>query len=544
MKHLTIFCLFFLIACSISGISKQSFCYETPFTVMWDKTPLHVKAGERFETIVEVIISKEHFIYADKTHLNFITLEGVIIEKVDFPTPIDRQDPHFSKTMPVYENALNITITGKVPSSLQESKLELISVLEMQGCSEKLCFKPETHEIKFNINILASNNPQPEQNAQQKPKIESSEISLTKLLNQADLSVIFNQGIALSIIVVFLAGFLVSLTPCVWPIIPIVLTIIGIEAQKSWIRNLLLSLTMVVGIVIINSGMGILAVALGKSLGFLFQSKIFLIFVILFFLTMSMAMFGVFDFNPLKRFHKFTSKLGGKGFRGAFLAGLGIGLVATPCASPVLASVLGYVATKQNYFLGFGLLFTFGLGMGTLFIIVGSFFGVLSNYIKSGKWMIRVRFILGILILVPVIFYLKVLMNFNHISKDNDPSKIKIEWIYSIDDAFRFAKDSNRPIMIDFFAEWCPPCISLDKRFFNKENITRISYKLVPLKVDATTENAEEEAIISKYNIIGWPTIIFLSPDGKLYEDLTVISEDPEQIENNMLKAISRAEGK
>lgn len=535
--------LFLLVLFSLQAYAAISF--ESPFRVEWDKMPLKLKPGEKFETTVTIQIPPEHYIYADKTDIEFTSLEGIRIDDIKFPATEEKQDPYFNQLMKIYTGSVPITIVGHIPETFTEGARELSAVLFFQGCTPKLCLRPEEYEVAFNIEVG-----KPEEvPSTEAPAVSKGERAaalegegIWRLLKTADFGLITSQGVIVTMLVVFLAGVLISLTPCVWPIIPVVLMVIGVEAEKKWWRNVLLSCTLVSGIVVVNAMLGIAAAALGKNLGFLFQQRWFLILVVFFFLLMSLSMFGIFDFIPLKKFGERISRLGGKGIRGAFLAGVGIGLIASPCASPVLAALLGYVTLNKSYMLGFGLLILFGLGMGLFFIVMASFFGELVGKLKGGKWMVRVKQLLGVLLLLPAIFYMRSLVRWDGVFHPGyDSEKPRVEWVLSYEEGMKFAKTSGRPVMIEFYADWCPPCRALDSKFFRRGDIIKISYQLVPVRLDATVSRPEVEKAVEQYGIVGWPTIIFISPQGKVYEDLTVVSFDPEKIEANMHEAVARA---
>jgi thiol:disulfide interchange protein DsbD len=189
-----------------------------------------------------------------------------------------------------------------------------------------------------------------------------------------------------------------------------------------------------------------------------------------------------------------------------------MGLVASPCSGPVLASVLGYVALAGSYALGFVLLLVYGAGMGLLLLVVGTAYGELAGKLRGGAWMLWIRRGLGILLLFPAAFYRGSLF----------------PW-------------TGRPVMLEFTAAWCPPCQALEHHFFSRADIARESAALVPLRVDATVESREVRALISRYRVVGWPTVLFLSPEGRPYEDLRVGDYDPKAIEFGMMEAVRRA---
>ncbi|MFH1874796.1 MAG: cytochrome c biogenesis protein CcdA [Pseudomonadota bacterium] len=531
-----IYCILTVLICLVSSKIFAQTNLDSPFKVRWEKTIHDIKPNERFQATIVIEVPEGHYIYADKTEVDFKSLEGLRIDDVVFPEPTKREDPYFKKKLDVYEGTVFISIIGHLPEKYPIDDLDLTVLLKFQGCSEKVCFYPEKHDVEFAFHAPALPMAKPEIKPVLEPKDSSK--SFWAYLKLTDFSKIFEQGTWFSIFIVFLAGFLVSLTPCIWPLIPVTLLIIGVEAQRKWWKNVLLAATLVLGIVLVNTSLGLLAVFLGKGVGFLFQNRLFLALVVIFFVLMSLSMFGLFEIHLLKPLQNKLSKLGGKGFRGAFLVGLGTGLIAAPCASPVLIALLGFVALKQNYFIGAGYLFMFGLGLGLVFILIGSGFGILASHIKGGAWLRPVKGILGVILLLPAFFYFKTLVNL-----DIAVPKSKVAWVSNIEHAKKFAQDSNRPMMIDFYARWCPPCLELDRNFFSKDEVLRLSYQLVPVRVDATVETPAVEEILEKYKIRGWPTILFISPQGKIYQDLTVAAFDPDLLKQNMRKAIKRAQG-
>lgn len=541
-----IFILIIGLACLFVPVLLQAALNpQSPFEVLWDEAPIKIEAGRKFKVQVTIRVPADHFIYADKTDVDFASLEGIRIDEIKFPKAEKRVDPYFGKTMDVYRGDVVIQILGHIPDTSAPGERELSALLSFQGCSSKLCLRPEEQEVVFKIDVEPAKEATTKQPGlkQEAPQIGTAKEGIRSLLKSQDFSQILNRGMAFAILVVFLAGILVSFTPCIWPIIPIVLLIIGVEAQKKWIRNIALAATFVLGLVVINAGMGIAAVAFGRSIGFLFQSRIFLALIVLFFIAMALSMFGLFEFHPLKPFQHRLHQLGGKGFRGALLVGMATGLIASPCASPVLAALLGYVGLTQSYFQGFFLLIVFGLGMGFFFLVIGSAYGELAGKYKKGRRPVWAKRVLGILLLVPAVFYLRSLVRWNGMFHPGiDTGKPRVEWVATQDAGLKFARQSNRPVMIEFYADWCPPCRALEASFFRRDDVIKLSYLMIPIRIDATLSTSEAKKAIADYHVVGWPSFYFLSPDGKLYEDLTVISYDPQKIEEAMREAVARAQ--
>ncbi|MBX7246902.1 MAG: thioredoxin family protein [Candidatus Sumerlaeaceae bacterium] len=231
----------------------------------------------------------------------------------------------------------------------------------------------------------------------------------------ADLNVgesIVANGLILTLALVFGAGVLVSLTPCVYPMVPITLSIIGARSvgQKPLI-SFLRSLVFVLGIAIIYSSLGLAAAKLKLNSSFLLQSAWFLVLISLFFMAMGVSMLGYFSIQlPAAFSGKLQHGANRGGFLGAFLLGVVTGIVASPCGSPVLVSVLLLASQSGNSTLGFAMLFAYALGIGLLFLILGSFPALIKTAPKSGVWMDDIKKFLGIVLIGVGIFYLRTVL--------------------------------------------------------------------------------------------------------------------------------------
>ena len=206
-----------------------------------------------------------------------------------------------------------------------------------------------------------------------------------------------NKGVTLSLVFSYIGGVLTSFTPCVYPLIPVIMALCGARSSESRIRGFLLSLFYVLGLSIIYSILGVFSALAGKIFGEVSTHPITLLVVGNIFLALGLSSLGVYEIKlpVLKRAPKTR-----KGIWGAFLLGLASGFVAAPCTAPVLGAILTWVATKREVLFGSISLFLFSFGMGTIFIIIGTFSGVLSTLPKSGKWQAIIQKGMGILMIL------------------------------------------------------------------------------------------------------------------------------------------------
>ncbi|HLD83042.1 MAG TPA: cytochrome c biogenesis protein CcdA [Candidatus Omnitrophota bacterium] len=201
----------------------------------------------------------------------------------------------------------------------------------------------------------------------------------------------------------FFGGVLLSFTPCVYPLIPITISFIGINAAGSKLKGFLLSLTYTAGIAITYSILGIIASLTGRLFGELSFKPLTYFFaaVVVFFFGLSMLdMVNLSLVSPVK-----LPVLKKQNYFSTFLLGLISGLIISPCVTPALVSILVYLASRKNIIYGATLLFSFAFGMGLLLIVVGTFSSILLRLPKSGKWLVYIKRI-GAFILIGMGIYL------------------------------------------------------------------------------------------------------------------------------------------
>ena len=198
-------------------------------------------------------------------------------------------------------------------------------------------------------------------------------------------------------VVVFLGGVLVSFTPCIYPLIPISAGYIGVRAGGSKLKGLSLSLIFVTGVAVTYSILGLLAVLSGKLFGSISSNPLTYILVGIIIILFGLSMLDLFVI-PLPKIIKLPA-LKKENYFSTFILGLSSGLVASPCLTPVLGSILVYLTTKKNLLYGATLLFSFAYGMGLILVIAGTFSAALVNLPKLGKWMAYIKKVFSMIII-------------------------------------------------------------------------------------------------------------------------------------------------
>jgi thioredoxin:protein disulfide reductase len=191
----------------------------------------------------------------------------------------------------------------------------------------------------------------------------------------------------------YLFGLATSLTPCVYPMIAITVSVFGAKEAKTRLDGALLSLTFVLGIVCLFTPLGVASALTGKGFGGALGNPWVVALIAIVFLSLAASLFGAFEIAMPQGLQNHLAGVGGTGYRGALLLGLVCGLVASPCVGPFLFGLLGWIATTRNVLVGSAAMALYGLGLGTLFFVVGTFAVTLP---KAGAWMVGIKWIGGV----------------------------------------------------------------------------------------------------------------------------------------------------
>ncbi|MEM1416692.1 MAG: cytochrome c biogenesis protein CcdA [Myxococcota bacterium] len=381
-------------------------------------------------------------------------------------------------------------------------------------------------------------------------------------------------NVAFALLVIFGAGLLTALTPCVYPMIAITVSVFGARQAKSRAEGAMLSLSFVLGIAAFFTPLGVISALSGAGIGELNGSLWVMGPLAFLFVAMALSMFGFWNMNLPPALQTKLASVGGQGYKGAFLVGLVSGVVAAPCTGPVIAVLLGYVASTRDA--GFGALafFIYSLGLGTLFFAVGTFAVSLP---KSGKWMDGVKSVFGIVMLVMAVYYLKsflpvprptvrstewlvvpgvlaiggIFLGAVHLSfKEGStlsrvrkgvgvlastagflglifwmaalPEGAHIEWMTDYDEARTAAETSGKPLLVDFGADWCGACNEIEHEALSDPRVVAEAQRFVPVRVDLSRNEAERWALLKdNYDQQGLPFLAMHGPDGEVDHRIT-----------------------
>jgi thiol:disulfide interchange protein DsbD len=218
-----------------------------------------------------------------------------------------------------------------------------------------------------------------------------------------DFTQALDRGPLYAALAALVGGLAVSLTPCVYPMIAVTVSVFGAKQAKRRSEGVLLSLAFVLGIAAMFVPLGVVAGMTGGFLSALLQNRWVVAGVSGLFLIMAASMFGAFEMTLPSSLNNKLATMGGIGYRGAFLLGLVCGLIASPCTGPVLTGILTWITSTKNPALGALAMSAFSIGLGAPFFVVGAFAVQLP---KSGRWMVHMKSFLGIVLVVVALYFL------------------------------------------------------------------------------------------------------------------------------------------
>ena len=545
---------------------------------LFDKKPAFLPVDEAFQfsaaksenqenVIVNWSIAEGYYLYQEKISVKLNQEENASFDVATFSiSPEDYNDPYFG-LMKIFKKPVQAIFKASQPPLKAEDVVEIA----YQGCTEGFCYPPEVKEIKVaDLPIAQVANTE-------KTSGKSTALSAQPKAEQDRLAEsLFNSKYA--VFGFFLLGLGLAFTPCVLPMLPLLSAIvIGQNQRPNMWRAFALSFVYVQGMALTYTLLGLIVAAIGLPFQVALQHPYVMIGLSIIFVLLALSMFGVFTLQLPSSLQTKLSLLSQQqkagAFGGVFLMGMIAGLVASPCTSAPLSGALLYVAQSGDLFTGAITLYLLALGMGVPLILITLF----GNKIlpKSGMWMETVKKLFGFVMLaLPVflisrtlpdewtprlwamlgtaffiwfafqmpkngtgwvfriLFLVAAMISVKPLQtwvwgETSTPSAIENKVVSHVE--FKKVKseaelqqalsENNKSlVMLDLYADWCVACKEFEKETFSDPSVQKAFGDMLLLQVDMTKNSEENRALMTKYKVLGLPTILFFSRDGKEIE--------------------------
>lgn len=504
--------------------------------------------------------------------------EGVTVDQIVYPEQKEIITGGSTTPLAVYEEHFSIGVKLSVGDGVTVGDHVIKAKLRYQACDDKQCFSPKNARKEWTISVLSSDTPLLTLNTEvfaaiafgeadtvaapveevaiadagndvELVEVSAPDVDLLTLLE--DFEVLGTAGGGLDpedfiqfiddaeagivrkgifdglgpiaiVLLTLVAGFGLNLTPCVLPLIPINLAIIGAGAQAgSKSRGFALGGTYGIAMAVVYGILGLIVVLTASSFGTINSSPWFNVGITLLFIVLGLAMFDVITID----FSKFQSKfnLAGSGKKGSFALAFGMGgisaLLAGACVAPMLIQVIVYSSDQYNKgeTMALALPFLLGVGMAFPWPFAG---GGMSFLPKPGAWMVRIKQGMGIFILFFAAYY----GHLAYVAFDNqnvDPDAVAgsaqelLEggWVGNFEQGLIQAKAEGKTVVVDMWATWCKNCLEMDLTTFKDdaviarmENLVKIKYQTEDLDVSPAKE------VLKLFNGIGLPNYAVIRP--------------------------------
>lgn len=542
-----------------------------------------VRPGDTIRLAVIVRIAQTFHIYgpASTTFIpTEVTIEapGLVLTGPPAYPPTERLE-FFGEAIDAYRGVVVMRAAARAAADLAGGSVSVRVTVRYQGCTDQVCYPANEAHLAAEIPVAAAGAPVSPANGQwfaeggsptepgPPPETVGPPPPAEALPGEPETEfqrMMREQGLAVVLVWAFFWGFLTSLTPCVYPIIPVTVAYFSAKTEGKLASRVFYAAAYAGGIAATFAALGVVFGLLGRQAGSLQSSPWFVAVIAAILLAFAGSMFGWYEIALPS---SFTTSLQ-KGARskggaiGAFLLGATLGAVAAPCIGAFAGAILTYIFMAQDPYLGGLVLLVFGLGIGSLFFVLALFSGLIDRLPQSGDWMDAVKGFFAFVLIVQAIWIARVVINarvgpwavplavgvvcvfwgahtgafdrlpetpsggrrlakalglflvlygatllvstwVRHGTLFTEPfvaqDEIALAWRTddrSLDDPGALARESGKPVLVDFRADWCVPCVRLEREVFSDPAVRRLlAERFVIVRADATASDSRVPAL-------------------------------------------------
>ncbi len=503
-------------------------------------------AADATELLIDYRPVKGYYIYQESLQYRlFIDDRQINTKNIQLPRGIEKFDETFGKKMEIYPNPFSVTIPF-----LQKAEQGIRLELDLQGCADGgICYPPMTYQY-----FLAAPGVKvaPIPDADLRPSAGSANtqsMSLAGLWSGRDdigsiKSYLENADLAYLLLGFLLLGVALAFTPCVLPMLPILSSIVlGKQGDLpiGKVRSAYLALAYILGMALLYALAGILTAALGSGVQRALQSPIALIIFSGLLLFLAGSLFGFYELRMPQAWQNKVDQMAGRQKGGSLFGAFALGaistLVASPCITAPLASVLGFVAQTGSMVLGGALLFVMALGMGLPLLLIA--LGARSVIPSAGAWMVWLQRALGVMLVLLAIWI--VWPAFSMLRGETDPQnssrlekRISPNLVFQVvrspeelQSILQKAQENKKSVLLDFYADWCISCKEMEAITFTNPEVAKEMSRFVLVQVDVTVNNSSTQALLKQYGLFGPPAILLFNGLGDEQKGLRVVGFMP-----------------